>query len=171
MPVAKTVTMKAAIKGFTAWSNIRLVGNSCEADNILKELMEGERLKLILQGINRRVTGSTCMSYHRRCGICIIAKCHAERHKKWQDHIRTGGLSKSMYKLQKPVVWSNFFGLPVTYLATMAYMPMQHAQYMLLFLVLINSDQFQSLWSYTLLLKPQVLMHSFRGNLSISGSN
>ena len=65
--------MKAAIKGFTAWSNIRLVGNSCEADNILKELMEGERLKVILQGINRRVTGSACMSYHRGCGICIIA--------------------------------------------------------------------------------------------------
>jgi len=42
--------MKAAISGFTAWSNIRLVCSGCEADNILKELMEGERLKVLLQG-------------------------------------------------------------------------------------------------------------------------
>ena len=42
-------------------------------------------------------------------------------------------------------------------------MPMQHAQYVLLFLVLaVNSDQFQRLQSYTLLLKLPVLMHSWR---------
>ena len=37
-------------------------------------------------------------------------------------------------------------------------MSTQHAQYVLLFLVLaVISDQFQSLWSYTLLLKPPFL--------------
>ena len=38
-------------------------------------------------------------------------------------------------------------------------MSTQHAQYVLLFLIpVINSDRFQILWSYTLLLRPLVLM-------------
>ena len=42
-------------------------------------------------------------------------------------------------------------------------MSMQHAQYVLLFLVLaINSDWFQNFQSYTLLLKLPVLMHSWQ---------
>ena len=49
----------------------------------------------------------------------------------------------------------------VTCLATVAYMSMHvHAavQYMLLFVVLVvYSDQFQILWSNTLLLKPPIL--------------
>ena len=37
-----------------------------------------------------------------------------------------------------------------------------HAMYLLLFLVLVvNSDQFQILWSYTLLLKPILLRSSY----------
>ena len=36
-----------------------------------------------------------------------------------------------------------------------------YAQYVLLFLVVaVNSDRFQIVWSYTLLLKPPVLMRS-----------
>ena len=42
-------------------------------------------------------------------------------------------------------------------------MSTQHVQYMLLFLVLaVNSDQFQILRSYTLLLKPPILKRSYR---------
>ena len=44
----------------------------------------------------------------------------------------------------------------------MAYVYMQLCSYVLLFLVLVvNSDQFQILQSYTLLLKPPVLMYSY----------
>ena len=114
--------MKAAIKGFTAWSNIRLVGNSCEVDNILKELMEGERLKVILQGINRRVTGSACMNHHRVWHLHIVM---LKGIKNGQDHIRTGSLSK-IVQVQKPVVWSNLLlkiELPVTCLATVGAIP------------------------------------------------
>jgi len=44
-----------------------------------------------------------------------------------------------------------------------------HVQYMLLFLVLaaVNSDQFQVLCSYTLLLKPPILMSSWWGHVTL----
>lgn len=41
--------MKSAVNGFTAWSNVRLAGGGCQADSILKEVMEGERMKVLLQ--------------------------------------------------------------------------------------------------------------------------
>ena len=47
-------------------------------------------------------------------------------------------------------------------------MSTQHAQYVLLFLVLVvNSDRFQILWSYTLLLYPSIIMHYSRDKLEI----
>ena len=47
-------------------------------------------------------------------------------------------------------------------------MSMQHVQYVLLFLVLVaNSDWFQILQSYTLLLKPPVFMHPYVKNIII----
>ena len=47
------MSMKAAINGFTAWTNMRLSKGECAAESVLQDVMEGERLKLLLQSKKR----------------------------------------------------------------------------------------------------------------------
>eukprot|EP00731_Ephydatia_muelleri_P024128 Em0016g399a len=47
--------MKSSIDGLTAWANVRLASKNCQAENILKDIMEGQRMKALLECI----TGST----------------------------------------------------------------------------------------------------------------
>ena len=46
--------MKASIDGLTAWTNVRLASKNCQADNILKDIMEGQRMKTLLECEHRR---------------------------------------------------------------------------------------------------------------------
>lgn len=41
--------MHAAVKGYTAWSNMRLVREGCEAKDILLDIVLGNRMKVILE--------------------------------------------------------------------------------------------------------------------------
>ena len=76
-------------------------------------------------------------------------------------------------KQTKKKVWSKLLNRAktehlVTCLPTVAYFYKQHPQFVLLFLVLaVNSNWFQSLWSYTLLLKLPVFMHTCYTNQGI----
>ena len=40
---------RASINGFTAWANVHLASEGCMSDNILTGIMEGERMKVLLQ--------------------------------------------------------------------------------------------------------------------------
>lgn len=42
--------IKAAINGYTAWSNVRLVKGGCQpAENILRDIMRGRQMKILLE--------------------------------------------------------------------------------------------------------------------------
>lgn len=43
--------LQTVINGYTAWANVRLVRDDCEASDIVKEIMQGSRMKVLLQGI------------------------------------------------------------------------------------------------------------------------
>lgn len=42
------MSLRATINGYTAWANMRLVREFCEADNILIDIMQGPRMKVLL---------------------------------------------------------------------------------------------------------------------------
>ena len=42
---------KCIVNGYTAWANMRLVRADSEADDILSGLMQGRRMKFLLQGM------------------------------------------------------------------------------------------------------------------------
>ena len=44
------MAMRGSINGYTAWSNMRLVRGDCEAENILRDIMAGRRMKVLLEG-------------------------------------------------------------------------------------------------------------------------
>ena len=42
------MSLRATINGYTAWANMRLVRECCEADNILVDIMQGPRMKVLV---------------------------------------------------------------------------------------------------------------------------
>ena len=53
MNETEIISMIAAINGFTAWSNVRLGSSGCPAENILRDIMTGERMKVLLESEGR----------------------------------------------------------------------------------------------------------------------
>lgn len=41
---------KAAVNGFSAWSNMRLVRGGCETEDVLQAIMKGCTMKVLLEG-------------------------------------------------------------------------------------------------------------------------
>ena len=48
--LCSTMSKKASINGYSAWSNMRLVRGDCETEDILKDIMSGVRMKVLLEG-------------------------------------------------------------------------------------------------------------------------
>ncbi len=51
-PTQKSImAAKAAVDGFTAWSNMRLVRGGCETQDILQNIMSGSIIRVLLEGL------------------------------------------------------------------------------------------------------------------------